>query len=84
MLPRKELVPRSSVVCFVSTTVSVKYVCQIALDLHAFFSAFDTYFSNQGIRNFTNSKIHALVCMNPFGFVLLVVDQCSICSYTCY
>ena len=37
MLPRKELVPRSSVVCFVSTTVSVKYVCQIALDLHAFF-----------------------------------------------
>jgi len=32
-------------------------------------SAFDTYFSNHGIRNFTNSNIHARVYKNPFGGV---------------
>ena len=37
-----------------------------------FFQQLDTYFSNQGIRNFTNSKIHALVYMNPFGLGFFV------------
>ena len=58
------------------------------------FSAFDTCFSNQGVLNFTISKIHALVYMNPFGVFLggsgrlYIRDtlKCSICSFrsTCY
>ena len=64
-------------VCFFRQQFQSIFFTKIELDFHDF-SAFDTYFSYQGIRNFTNSKIHALVYMNPFVFFVffLVVDAC--------
>jgi len=44
------------------------FLNKIALDLHDFLSVWHLL-SSQGVFNFTNSNIHALVYTNPFGVV---------------
>ena len=76
--PEKDLIPRSSVVCFgvFSATVSVNYYTSISLDgfkgLKLFKSRRRTpIISNQRVltkikeNELKNSKIHALIYINP-------------------